>query len=101
MEPQINFNLDKIKNIDSVINSQTRKFHDLLKLVHDLKFIPVDPVGAYSAVSYKSIDGGKMGITFNPFELDYVVIADSLGYEIMNFLVPKGDTLQPADFEYF
>ncbi|MFX1299132.1 MAG: hypothetical protein ACFFD2_30260, partial [Promethearchaeota archaeon] len=64
------------------------------------KFIPVDPIATYSSVTYKSIDGGKMGIRFNPFEFDFVVIADSLGIELMNILVPKSDSLETSDFLY-
>jgi len=98
MEPQINFDLNEIQNIDETIQTQVEKFQSIRDLVKDLKFIPVDPIGTYSSVTYKSIDGGKMGIYFDPFELEYVVIADSFGNELMKFLVPKGQELEPADF---
>jgi len=98
MEPQINFDLSQIQNIDETVQTQVEKFRNLRDLVKDLKFIPVDPIGTYSSVTYKSIDGGKMGIYFDPFELEYIVIADSFGNELMKFLVPKGQELETADF---
>ena len=41
-----------------------------------------------------------MGIYFNPFELDLVVISDSNENEIMKFIVPKNDNLTSEDFRY-
>ncbi|MFX1487982.1 MAG: DNA double-strand break repair nuclease NurA [Promethearchaeota archaeon] len=100
MEPQIYFDLSQIKNLEEFIEEQVEKFKNLRTLVRDLEFIPVDPVSVYSSVTYKSIDGGKMGINFDPFEFDFIVIADSVGNELMNYLVPKSESLQPSDFEY-
>lgn len=100
MEPQIEFNLNEIKNINQVINEQVIKFNRLRELVKELKFVPVDPIATYSSVTYKSIDGGKMGIYFDPFEFDFIVIADSVGNELMSYLVPKSESLTPADFQY-
>ena len=100
MEPQIKFNLNEIQNIEAFIQSQVKKFQNLRELVKDLKFVAVDPVGAYSSITYKSIDGGKMGINFDPFEFDFIVIADSEGNELINYLVPKSESLVPTDFQY-
>ena len=100
MEPQLKFDLNEIQNLDDTVKKQVKKFHDLRSLVKDLKFNEVDPIGNYSSVTYKSFDGGKMGIYFDPFELDFVVIADSFGNELMKFLVPKGHSLGPDDFKY-
>ncbi|MBD3212226.1 MAG: hypothetical protein GF311_06420 [Candidatus Lokiarchaeota archaeon] len=100
MAQNIKFNLDEIKNIKKTINSQITQFNDLRKLVRNLKFIPVDSISTYSSVSYKSIDGGKMGISFHPFEFDFIVIADSMENELMRYLVPKSDSLTPSDFIY-
>ena len=100
MEPQIKFNLNEIQNIEAFIQSQVKKFQNLRELVKDLKFVAVDPVGAYSSITYKSIDGGKMGINFDPFEFDFIVIADSVGNELINYLVPKSESLVPTDFQY-
>lgn len=100
MEPQIYFDLNQIQNLEEFIETQVLKFKNLRTLVRDLEFVPVDPVGAYSSVTYKSIDGGKMGIYFDPFEFDFIVIADSVGNELLNYLVPKSESLQPSDFIY-
>ncbi len=100
MEPQIDFDLAGIQNIDKIVNEQVKKFLDIRNLVKDLKFIPVDPVGSYSSITYKSIDGGMMGINFRPFEFDFILIADSMGNELMRYLIPKSDSLTPEDFLY-
>ena len=100
MDPEIKFELSEIQNIEKVIQDQVVKFQNLRDLVKDLEFIPVESIGTYSSVTYKSIDGGKMGISFYPFELDYIVISDSYGNELIKFLVPKGADLSPIDFSY-
>ncbi len=98
MDPKTSFALDSISNIDFIIDGQLKRFADLRNLIKDIEFVPVDPIGTYSSVSYKSIDGGKMGIWFDPFELDYVLIADSIGNELMSYLVPKSESLNSQDF---
>jgi hypothetical protein len=100
MEPQIQFNLEEIKNVKKTIVDQINKFNDIRKLIKNLNFIPVDPVGTYTPVSYKSIDGGRMGIYFDPFEFDFIVIADSFGNELLNFLVPKLESFEVNDYLY-
>jgi hypothetical protein len=100
LEPQINFDLDQIKNLEDFVREQVKKFKNLRELVKNLEFIGVDPVGTYSSITYKSIDGGKMGINFDPFEFDFIVIADSIGIELLNYLVPKSESLEPSDFQY-
>ena len=100
MEPQINFDMSQIHNLEKILDEQVFKFHQIRSLVRDLEFKAVDPIGTYSSVTYKSIDGGKMGISFYPFELDYIVIADSFGNDLIRFLVPKGEDLDANDFKY-
>jgi len=87
-----------IHNLDRAIAIQKEKIKNLRKKVENLKFIPIDPIGHYSCVSYKAIDGGIMKIDFNPFELDFVEIADSNGREIMKFILPMGWRLTSSDF---
>ncbi|MBN1215445.1 MAG: DNA double-strand break repair nuclease NurA [Candidatus Lokiarchaeota archaeon] len=41
-----------------------------------------------------------MGIHFDPFELEFIVISDSNGYEIMKFIVPNNDNLTKKDFKF-
>ena len=100
MEFDFDFNIEEIKNIKKTIQAQIEKFNNLRDLVKKLKFIPLDPMGTYTSVSYKSIDGGKMGISFHPFEFDFIVIADSMDNELMRYLVPKSESLKPTDFIY-
>ncbi|MHA1253712.1 MAG: hypothetical protein ACTSRP_27340, partial [Candidatus Helarchaeota archaeon] len=87
MFSETEFDLTKIKNLEIMIKMQLDKLEELRELVKDLNFIPVESVGGYTSVTYKSIDGGRMNINFNPFELDFIVIADSYGNEIIRFLV--------------
>ena len=98
MEPELKFNLKSIINIDDIVKRELKRFQELKELVKDLKFVPVDPIGTYSSVTYKSVDGGKMGIHFDPFEFDFVIIADSIGNQLMSYLVPKADKLTSLDF---
>ncbi|MGQ4875556.1 MAG: DNA double-strand break repair nuclease NurA [Promethearchaeia archaeon] len=98
MNSQMNFNLNHIENLTEIIKNQVKKFNELRKLIRNLKFIPVDPIGSYSSVTYKSIDGGMMGISFHPFEFDFIMIADSMENELLRFLIPKSDSLNPEDF---
>lgn len=90
MDPKDQFTLDGIKNVQKTIEVQIRKFNKIRGLVKELNFIPVDPIGTYSSVSYKSIDGGKMGISFHPFEFDFIVIADSMENELMRYFIKEG-----------
>ena len=100
MEPKVTFDLSQIVNLQDIANLELNRVKGLRNLVKDLEFIPVDSIGTYSSVSYKSIDGGRMGVYFDPFEFDLVLIADSIGNELMNYLVPKAENLSPEDFLY-
>jgi len=100
LQPQINFDLNKIRNIDDIVLNQVEELNRMRDLVKDLRFIPVDPIGNYTAVTYKSVDGGKMGIYFDPLKIDFVVIADSHGNELMKFLVPLTDEIHKDDFKF-
>lgn len=87
-----------VENLQAAIEHQKKKVSELRSKVRELKFIPVDPVGYYSSVTYKAIDGGIMKINFDPFEIDYAVIADSYGNVLQKFVVPKGWKLSSDDF---
>lgn len=52
MEPQIDFNLDGIQNINPITNNQIEKFTNIRTLVKNLKLIPADSVFAYSTVTF-------------------------------------------------
>jgi len=90
--------INKVENLQAAIEHQKNKISELRNKVKELKFIPVDPVGYYSSVTYKAIDGGIMKINFDPFEIDYAVIADSFGNVLQRFVVPKGWKLSSKDF---
>jgi hypothetical protein len=83
-------NINSIGNIDEVLNKQILKFNELRSRVKELRFVPIDPVGDYQAVTYKAIDGGKMNISFDPLEIDLIEVADSYGNLKMKFLFPRG-----------
>jgi len=84
------YGIQNIQNLEDIIAKQKEKMKRLRDIVKKLSFIPVDSVGNYSCVTYKAIDGGKMNIEFNPFEMDLINIADSNGRELFKFVTPKG-----------
>jgi hypothetical protein len=90
--------IDDVHNLENAILKQREKLNQMRKLVKELKFVPVDPVGYYSCVTYKAIDGGKMNIDFDPFEIDYVEIADSNENVLLKFVVPLGIQMEKTDF---
>ena len=100
MQSQNKFDVKGIHNIAKILDNQVIKFNNIRALTKSLEFIPVESVGNYSSVTYKSIDGGKLGIYFDPFEFDFIVIADSYDNELIRYLLPKGETLQPQDFQF-
>ncbi len=100
MEPEIKFDLKDIGNIDRIIADQIEELTNLREKVRDLTFTPVEPVGNYTAVTYKSIDGGKLGIYFDPLRWDFIVIADSSENRLVKFLVPRRESLLPQDFQF-
>ncbi|WP_298277426.1 DNA double-strand break repair nuclease NurA [Ferroplasma sp.] len=82
-------NIENIGNLDNVIQQQISKLNKLREEARKLEFIPIDPMGSYSSITYKAVDGGKMNISFNPLEIDFIEVADSNGNLKMRFLVPK------------
>ena len=69
-------------------------------MVRELEIEAIDPIGNYSSVSYKSFDRGRMGIKFDPWEVDYIITADSDENELMNFLFPKDSNTTPNDYRF-
>ena len=71
--------LDEAKRIALEIEEKAMKkleetMGDLRTEARKLRFVPIEAMGAYTSLSYKAIDGGKMKISFDPIEID-------LGYE--------------------
>ena len=91
--------IDNVHNLENAIKKQREKLEQMRKLVQNLKFVPVDPIGHYSCVTYKAIDGGKMNIDFDPFEIEYVEIADSNENVLLKFFFPNGIEMQKTDFD--
>ncbi len=98
--PNLNFDINKIENIDIIFKDQLNSFQKLRNMIKDLPIIPIQPTGLYKTISYKSIDGGMMGIQFEPFDLDLVEIADSNGDHRMKFLVPVNENLEKHHFAF-
>jgi len=84
-----NTDLSNIENLDNVIASQLNKLDNLREKVRDLNFVPVDPMGEYETIAYKAIDGGRMRIYFDPFEIELVDVFDSYGNLKIKFLIPS------------
>ncbi len=82
-------NIENVGNLEKSLKSQISKLEKLRAEVRELKFVPVDPMGSYTSLTYKAIDGGKMKISFEPLEIDLIEVADSYGNLKMKFVLPK------------
>ena len=91
-----NYHPEDVSNLDLLLKNQKKKVEVLRSKVKDLKFIPVDPAGSYTSITYKSFDGGMFNLHFDPFEFDIVDVADSNGNIKLKFAAPNGD-LQGTD----
>lgn len=80
--------IENVGNLEKALESQIKKLNNLRKEVKKLKFVPIDPMGSYTSVTYKAIDGGKMKISFEPLEIDFIEVADSFGDLKMKFVIP-------------
>jgi hypothetical protein len=69
--------LNSLIGVDEAIAAQKEKLRVLREGVRKLVFKKIDIAGNYASISYKAFDGGKMGIRFNPFEVNVVDVADS------------------------
>lgn len=88
--------INKIVGVDEAIALQKEKLNLLREEVRSLKFKKIDSAGTYSSITYKAIDGGKMKVSFNPFEINVIDVADSNGNKKLSFVFPEiktyGDT---------
>lgn len=75
----INYDIEDVANLESTLEKQTEKLDELRAEVKKLKFIPVEAAGYYSAIAYKSFDGGMFKLSFDPLEIDVIEVADSNG----------------------
>jgi hypothetical protein len=94
----INYDIEDIANLESTLRKQTEKLDQLRTEVKKLKFVPVEAAGYYSAIAYKSFDGGMFKLSFDPLEIDVIEVADSNGNTKLKFAVPIGEELEKTDF---
>jgi hypothetical protein len=92
--------INGIIGVDEAIRLQREKLNYLREDVRSLVFKRIDMAGEYASISYKAIDGGKMKINFNPFEINVIDVADSNGNKKLSFVVPEissyGDNTEEA-----
>src|SRR2546426_3973831 len=81
--------LEDLVGVEEAIKIQKEKLQALREEVRKLSFKKIDIAGNYASISYKAFDGGKMGIRFNPFEVNVVDVADSNGKRKVRFVVPE------------
>jgi len=81
--------LEGVIGVDEAIEIQREKLRVLREGVRKLVFKKIDIAGNYASVTYKAFDGGKMGIRFNPFEVNVIDVADSNGRRKVRFVVPE------------
>jgi hypothetical protein len=81
--------LDGLVGVNEAIETQKEKLRVLREEVKKLTFKKIDIAGNYASITYKAFDGGKMGIRFDPFEINVVDVADSNGKRKVRFVVPE------------
>lgn len=82
--------IEKVGNLEKALEAQIKKLENLRTEARKLRFVPIEAMGAYTSLSYKAIDGGKMKISFDPIEIDLIEVADSHGNLKMRFVLPVG-----------
>ncbi|MHA1222449.1 MAG: hypothetical protein ACTSP3_04165 [Candidatus Heimdallarchaeaceae archaeon] len=100
IKPTDEFDLNSLENLEETVEKQVSDFTSLKEMIQNLTFVPVEPIGGYGTIAYKAYDGGKMGIYFDPFQIDFVRISDNFGREIMKFITPKGVKLDADSFAF-
>ena len=87
----LDYDVANVTNLDKLIDNQKAKIGRLRDAVKRLKFVSLDPGGAYKSITYKSFDGGLFNLHFDPFEFDIVEVTDSNGNMMLKFAAPGGD----------
>lgn len=59
--------------------------------IKTLEFKKIEAPGNYASIAFKAFDGGHAKISFNPFELNVISVADSNGNKKFTFIYPKFD----------
>lgn len=81
--------LNGVIGVEEAIEVQREKLRVLREGVKKLAFKKIDIAGNYASITYKAFDGGKMGVRFNPFEVNVIDVADSNGRRKVRFVVPE------------
>lgn len=87
----IDYDTSHVVNLNSLQDNQMRKMNMLREKIRGLEVIPIEPAGSYMPMTFKSFDGGRFDMHFEPFEFEVVKVADSSGNIRMNFAAPVGD----------
>lgn len=95
----VDYNTEQVANLESTLKQQMKKINNLRKEVRNLKFVPIEPAGYYSSITYKSFDGGSLKLRFDPLEMDWIEVADSNRHTKLRFVIPVGDGLEKNDFK--
>lgn len=95
----LNYSPETVQNLAEILENQKKKFEELRGLVRNLKFIPIDPSGSYSPITFKSFDGGMFNLILDPYEVDIVEVADSNGNSKLRFAAPKGNSLSEDELK--
>jgi hypothetical protein len=95
----LNYDPETVQNLAEILENQKRKFEELRGLVRNLEFIPIDPSGSYSPITFKSFDGGMFNLILDPYEVDIVEVADSNGNSKLRFAAPKGNSLSEDELK--
>lgn len=87
----LDYDSHAVVNLERLQENQIRKMNALREMVRNLKFVQIEPAGSYIPMTFKSFDGGRFNMRFEPFEFEVVKVADSNGNVKMNFAAPVGD----------
>ena len=95
----IDYDTSHVVNLNSLQDNQMRKMDMLREKVRELGVTPIEPAGSYMPMTFKSFDGGRFDMHFEPFEFEVVKVADSSGNVKMNFAAPVGDMSGDKELE--
>lgn len=95
----IDYSPDTVQNLSGILMNQKAKIRRLREQVKRLKFVPLEPAGGYSPITFKAFDGGTFNLKFDPFEFDIVEIADSNGNRKLRFAAPRGDFVDEGELK--
>lgn len=81
--------LKNVAGVEEAIELQKEKLDNLRKEVKKLVFKKIDIAGSYTSITFKAVDGGKMRVNLNPFEINLIDVADSNFNKKLSFVIPE------------